>query len=249
MSADDRIFYAIGDVHGERDKLAALHARVRDHHDQAHAGKGGVLVHLGDYVDRGPDSHGVVSDLMALCANPWPNFEILALKGNHEELMLKALDDPDGPRTETWFENGGASTLRSYAAAADPALLAKGADEWPALVARDHIMWLVDRPTMHWATRRGYVFVHAGIDPKRFPHCEDAVRMWTRTPAFLDPSLWPDRPELFDVVVVHGHTPTETLEAEILDQRINVDTGAAYGGKLTAVALAPRLAPVLISVD
>jgi serine/threonine protein phosphatase 1 len=98
-------------------------------------------------------------------------------------------------------------------------------------------------PTIFRDETRGLVFVHGGIDPKVFPQCSDEIRLWTRSQKFFDPGRWPDRPELEGVVVVHGHTPTRDFAPHMNARRINVDTGACFGGPLTSVVLAPGLAP------
>jgi serine/threonine protein phosphatase 1 len=90
-------------------------------------------------------------------------------------------------------------------------------------------------------------FVHAGIDPAKYPHCPDQLRLWTRSQAFFDSRNWPARPELAGLLVVHGHTPTEDFAAEVQKQRINIDTGACFGGPLTSVVLAPQEAPRFLS--
>jgi serine/threonine protein phosphatase 1 len=86
---------------------------------------------------------------------------------------------------------------------------------------------------------RGLVFVHGGIDPWRFPNCTDEVKMWTRSRTFFRSRDWPDREEVRDLLVVHGHTPTADFEPDWEPRRINVDTGACFGGPLTCAVLAP----------
>jgi serine/threonine protein phosphatase 1 len=83
---------------------------------------------------------------------------------------------------------------------------------------------------------RRLVFVHAGIDPATFPDCPDGVRLWTRSNNFFDRERWPGRSDLHDLLVIHGHTP-RSYEPEVFPHRINVDTGAVFGGPLTAVVL------------
>jgi serine/threonine protein phosphatase 1 len=90
---------------------------------------------------------------------------------------------------------------------------------------------------------RGLVFVHGGIDPNTFPECSDEVRMWTRSTKFFRSEHWPEREELHDLLVIHGHTPTDDFEPDVQRRRINVDTGACFGGALTAAVLAPGEAP------
>ena len=91
-------------------------------------------------------------------------------------------------------------------------------------------------PDEEMSTRWAVAFVHAGIEPASFPDCADAVRLWTRSDRFFDHANWPEREELKNLLVVHGHTP-RSYQPENFPHRINVDTGACFGGPLTAVML------------
>lgn len=223
----DVIYYAIGDVHGEIEKLDRLLGFIREDarlRDAAHK-----IVFLGDLIDRGPDSRSVVERAKALCDGG----QAIAIKGNHEELMLHACDKRESMGVYWWAENGGDETILSY-------VRANGyADDFRDAIDPAHIAWLRDLPAMIRDEKRGLVFVHGGIDPKTFPNCTDEVRMWTRSNKFFDPGRWPARPELEGLVVVHGHTPTHDFKPHSNPRRINVDTGACFGGPLTAVVLAP----------
>ncbi len=222
-------YYAIGDVHGESAKLAALHRAILDRiaFEKAPA----RIVHLGDYVDRGPDSRGVIDCVMALEAlfADSSTIEVIALKGNHEQMLLDAYDSPLDPHA--WWTQGGREAADSYAGGEGFA-----GRNWREILPREHIAWLRARPLVYRDEPRGLVFVHAGIDPCRFPDCPDSVRLWTRSDRFFTRSLWPDRPELQGLLVVHGHTP-KTFLPEVHPHRINVDTGACFGGPLTAAVL------------
>jgi serine/threonine protein phosphatase 1 len=145
-------------------------------------------------------------------------------------MMLKAFD-ADGFGTEEgghWFMNGGAETADSYAGGPG-----RADRNWRDAIPKEHIAFLRRLPTI-WRAE-DYVFVHAGIDPMTFPEDNEDVHMWTRSLHFTDAGRWPEREELKDITVVHGHTPQDKPEIE--PQRINVDTGACYGGPLTAVML------------
>ena len=228
---NDCTYYAVGDVHGEIEKLDQLLEYIRE--DARHAGATHKIVFLGDMIDRGPNSHGVVAKAMALTASG----EALALKGNHEELMLNAYFNRESVGIYFWAENGGDETITSY-------MLANGAkDDFRDAIDAAHIAWLKSLPTMIRDEARKLVFVHGGIDPATFPNCSDELRMWTRSDKFFSVNRWPARSELEGICVVHGHTPTHDFEPHYNPQRINVDTGACFGGPLTCVVLAPEQRP------
>jgi serine/threonine protein phosphatase 1 len=231
------IYFAIGDVHGLSERLGDLHQAILDRisYEQSAA----RIIHLGDYVDRGPDSRGVIDRILALerqfAGNPL--VDIISLKGNHEEMMLSQI----GEATDAWLDQGGRETLESYGIEPETHML-----DWADLLPTDHLDWLLSRPTLYHDRERRLAFVHAGIDPGAFPACNDNVRMWTRSPAFTDFHRWPERDALSGLVVVHGHTPLEN--ALLAPHRINVDTGAVYGGALTAVMLKEGAIPALFQV-
>ena len=232
----DLTYYAIGDVHGELVKLDALLCLIRD--DATRKQTAHRVVFLGDLIDRGPESRGVVERAKTMCESG----EAIAVKGNHEELMLHAVDQKESIGIYFWAENGGDETIASY-------MLANGAtDDFRDAIDKAHVKWMRALPTMIRDEERGLVFVHGGIDPKTFPNCSNELRMWTRSRAFLRSELWPERDETKDILVVHGHTPNADLEPEMERRRINVDTGACFGGTLTAVVLAPNEAPRFLRV-
>jgi serine/threonine protein phosphatase 1 len=227
----DTVYYAIGDIHGEIDKLLRLYEMIAE--DAEAHGAATMLIHLGDMIDRGPDSRGVVDLAMTLEQAT----DCVSLKGNHEELMLYAYDRPDTAGIFHWASNGGDETIASYRAANGDV------DDWREAIDQRHLDWLRARPVEYRDEERKLLFVHAGIDPRRYPNCPEEVKLWTRSPVFFNPKRWPKRPELDGLIVVHGHTPTEDFEPDLKLNRINVDTGACFGGPLTAVVLAPGEAP------
>jgi serine/threonine protein phosphatase 1 len=227
----DLTYYAIGDVHGEIEKLDQLLHYIRE--DALMRKVAHRIVFLGDLIDRGPDSRRVVERAIRLSETE----DAIVLKGNHEELMLHAYDNRESVGIYWWAENGGDETIMSY-------MTANGVrDDWREAIDKSHIAWLRKRPVIVRDEARGLVFVHGGIDPRVFPGCTDEVRMWTRSNNFFDTRRWPNRPELDGICVVHGHTPTSDFEPFLHERRINVDTGACFGGPLTAVALAPNERP------
>lgn len=238
----DHIYYAIGDIHGEAKKLTVLHNLIRRLHEQDYPEFDYTLVHLGDYIDRGPDSFDVIKKLMQMEAFGEP--KLINLKGNHEAIMLEACRKEMGGSSYRlsksyyfWLNNGGNKTLESYNKA--------GFREPPD----KHLAWLSDLKSFHWDRVANIIFVHAGVDPTHFPNDGEDRHLWTRSKKFFDTSHWPDGP-LSGMTVVHGHTPTESGLPDIDGdfRRINIDTGACYGGDLTAVVLAPNEPPRFISV-
>lgn len=232
----DNVYYAIGDIHGEAEKLAALYDVIDD--DRARNGAVSKIVHLGDLIDRGPDSRRVIEMAMARTVAG----EAHTVAGNHEELMLTAYDRPDTAGVYHWASNGGDETIASYRAANGDK------ENWRDSIDADHLTWLRALPIHLHDRGRNILFVHAGIDPRRYPECPDEVKLWTRSPIFYNPARWPDRPELKGLVVVHGHTPTDDFEPDVRVNRINVDTGACFGGPLTCVVLAPDEKPRFLRV-
>jgi diadenosine tetraphosphatase ApaH/serine/threonine PP2A family protein phosphatase len=218
LPAGQRI-YAIGDVHGCLDRLAAVHEQIAE--DLAVRPVDiSVLVHLGDYVDRGLDSAQVVDWLSG--GAPVPVSQIVNLMGNHEDMMLQALPGTDKQANNTWLANGGADSLLSWEITRKVP-----PTEWAALIPAEHQTFL--RNLKLSFRFGGYLFVHAGIRPGvPLDRQERHDMLWIREP-FLS---WNHS---HDVVVVHGHTPRH--EPDVRSNRIGIDTGAVMGGVLTCVVL------------
>ncbi len=232
------IYFAIGDVHGEASKLHALHDAILER--IAFDKRPARIIHLGDYVDRGPDSRGVIERIMALEAlfAGSTTIEVISLMGNHEQMMLDAYDAKSD--AGHWWSQGGAETADSYADGNDLA-----GPNWRETVPREHIAWLRGLQSIYRDDERRLVFVHAGIDPATFPDCDPAIRLWTRSLKFFEHELWPHRAELRNLRVIHGHTPN-SYQPEVFPHRINIDTGACFGGPLTAVVLKEGEVPSFI---
>jgi len=211
--------YAIGDVHGCLDRLAAVHEQIAE--DLADRPVDiSVLVHLGDYVDRGLDSAQVVDWLSG--GAPVPVTQIVNLMGNHEDMMLQALPGTDKEANATWLANGGSDSLLSWEISrkVPPA-------EWAARIPAEHQTFL--RELKISFRYGGYMFVHAGIRPAvPLDRQERHDMLWIREP-FLS---WKHS---HDVIVVHGHTPRH--EPDVRSNRIGIDTGAVMGGVLTCLVL------------
>lgn len=199
--------FAIGDIHGCRDLLVAILAQI----NQTSEGEPYRIVCLGDYVDRGPDSAGVVALLRARQAEAGEG-GFVCLKGNHEAMLLEARTRRDMART--WLANGGRETLASFGVAS--------AGELPA----DVLAWFEGLPSTVEDERR--CFVHAGLNPG-LPRSRqsDEDRLWIRD-RFLDSD------HDFGRYVVHGHTPIRSGRPDVRRRRVNLDTAAVFGGRLTA---------------
>jgi serine/threonine protein phosphatase 1 len=225
-STGGRLVYAVGDVHGRLDVLAPL---VRDIVEDARgADEPPMLVFLGDYVDRGPDSRGVVDLILELAAAR--QFEVRTLKGNHEEALLQFLDEPSFGAT--WMEHGGATTLASYGV--QPPTQRTDEEAW----ARTSAAFAKALPAEHrrfyeglelMVTTGDYAFVHAGVRPGvPLDRQEEHDLLWIRR-EFIEERA------AFEKVIVHGHTPLE--EPQLTPHRLGIDTGAYATGVLTAVRL------------
>lgn len=220
------LVYAIGDSHGCVDRLRALHEAILEDADQSTQARR-VAVYLGDYIDRGPDPRGLVA---LLIEEPLPGFESVHLIGNHEAFLLRFLEDTTV--AALWMMNGAAETCLSYGV--DPARPPADAvdDGWlqRALEARIPEAHLAFFDALRPSHLEGdYLFVHAGVRPGVSLDAQDeADLLWIREP-FLSSD------EDLGKVVVHGHTPTDT--PVVRANRIGVDTGACYGGPLTALVL------------
>lgn len=218
--------YAVGDVHGHLDKLRAAHDLIA-----ADGGAGAQVVHLGDLLDRGPDSRGVVEYLMQGQAGgqPW-----LVIRGNHDRMLPGFLRDPlyvdSGFQSgRPWVlhpEAGAAETLESYGVTVgdDPRRVHEEARRKVPLA---HVLWLQSLPLWHLTPRA--LFVHAGVRPGIGLHDQtEQDLLWIRQPFLGDPCD-------HGVLVVHGHTALK--RPRHYGNRVNLDSGAGYGRALTVARL------------
>jgi serine/threonine protein phosphatase 1 len=213
-----RRIYAIGDIHGCARQLADLHAAIADDALERPVASA-LLLHIGDYVDRGVDTAGVIARLSDGC--PIPGMDMVNLMGNHESTMLDALSGERAAGTD-WLFAGGRAALESYGI--DPA---GPRDQWVRLIPQAHQAFLRDLVLMH--REGGYAFIHAGVRPGIA--LEDQARddlLRSRQPFLYSEAN-------FGAVVVHGHTPVKM--PVVRHNRIAIDTGAVFGGKLTCVVL------------
>jgi serine/threonine protein phosphatase 1 len=201
----DLYTYAIGDIHGSYTKLANLLKHCKKHCGAAKS----RFVFVGDYIDRGRKSREVVT-LLIEEQNAAPD-DVVCLRGNHEEMLIRALQDRD---VMMWLMNGGHETLESYDIS--------HANQIPA----DHLEWFKKLPFAISDGKR--FFVHAGVRPGVPLDQQDKNAMlWIREPFLSDTR---DHGQY----VVHGHTPVRIGKPEHLRNRLNLDTGAVFGGPLTA---------------
>lgn len=209
-----RRIYAIGDIHGTAQKLRALHARIAEDLRRRPVASA-LLLHLGDYVDKGAESRAVMDHLIG--EDPVPGLPVVNLIGNHEETMLAALSG-DGAAAADWLWGGGRATLESWGVDPDTPR-----EEWPQHFSAAHLRFLRRLHLHH--QEGGYLFVHAGIRPGiplEEQSREDLLRI-------RHDFLGSERDH--GVVVVHGHTAG--FNPVVRDNRICLDTAAWSGGPLT----------------
>jgi serine/threonine protein phosphatase 1 len=201
--------FVIGDIHGCYKTLMALLAKISP--DPARD----ALIFLGDYIDRGPDSQKVIAELLQL-QQKYTNF--VALKGNHERMFLDFLAGRD---REFYLMMGGRSTLKSYG------LAKKWSPENKNSIPQDHLIF-INELFSYWEDEE-YIYTHAGLQP--------GIHVSQQTPEWL---LWArnkfiDSDYDFGKRVIFGHTPFTTPRIE--SNKIGIDTGAVFDGRLTCLIL------------
>jgi len=222
--------YAVGDIHGRLDLLEILHHAILEDAQTADGLKK-ILIHLGDYIDRGPDSFGVVERLIRA---PLEGFVSINLKGNHEDFLLRFLKEKkmQSSLLDAWYMNGCAETLLNYG------IDIHGRTDWnleadtireklAEAVPESHKKFFKSLKLRH--TIGDYLFVHAGINPEiPLSRQKNGDLLWIRD-RFLN------HPGPFGKIVVHGHTIF--ARPEVHDHRIGIDTGAYYSNHLTCLVL------------
>jgi serine/threonine protein phosphatase 1 len=213
------MLYAIGDIHGMRDELVRLLSRMP-------LQKGDRLLFIGDYVDRGPNPKGVVDELLEL----QKSYDCIFLMGNHEAMFLSFLgwEGPSYFGSEAFLHNGGETTLASYGYF--------NSDEDFKLEAAHERFY---KDLQLWHIEGEYAFVHAGLGKSslglsdaKYALSRESARdlLWQRETA--------DLPHSLGVTVIYGHTPLPDFGVRWnLPYSIGIDTGAVYGGPLTAIRL------------
>jgi serine/threonine protein phosphatase 1 len=216
--------YAIGDIHGRRDLLESIARLIETDWRTAHSEEA-ITVFLGDYVDRGPDSASV---LARLATGDFPT-PFVALRGNHEQMMLDFLEDES--LLEAWRQYGGLETLNSFNIDIAEVMVGKGYVEAQEqlrqrLPMRD-LQFILDMPSQF--SVGDYFFCHAGIRPGvAFDRQTPQDLLWIRDD-FLKSM------KMFGKIVVHGHTPVPV--PDVRPNRINIDTGAFMTNKLSCLVL------------
>lgn len=216
--APDVPFFAVGDVHGCLKLMQQLQKQMTVKDPTA------PIVYIGDYVDRGEDSAGVLRDLFNQRNNP----NIICLIGNHEEMMLSFIDQP-AAKGERWLRYGGLQTLASFGiggispASKGDALIA-AASSLKGTIGPDMLTWLRNLQ-MVWQSGNVAV-VHAGADPARSINLQGPGTLVWGHPDFAT------KPRKDGLWITHGHTIVD--EATAQDGRISTDTGAYASGRLTA---------------
>lgn len=225
---DGRRVYAIGDIHGRLDLFEQMIARI-EADDEARDGADTLVILLGDLVDRGPDSAGVIA-----AARAWQRSRaVRVLTGNHEEMFLRSLNEEAALRQFLRF--GGKETVMSYGLTREEYRTLSHEEvmqRMHRLVPDDVIEWLESAENI--IIEGDYVFAHAGIDPAAAIDAQSPSDLrWIREP-FLSHA------EAMDVCVVHGHTIRDEVEIRRVGgwtNRIGIDTGAFRTGRLTALGL------------
>jgi len=223
------VIYAVGDIHGRLDLLDSINDAIAV--DMAKSGsQTPVICYLGDYIDRGPHSAQVID---RLCSYAGDDLRRVYLKGNHEDRMIDFLADPiaNGP---AWLKFGGREALESYGVTVP---VEPGDGDWE--ISRDRLKALLPASHRRFLSAlllgirwRGYLLVHAGLDPER-PITAQMQRdlMWIREPFLSSERDWGFK-------VVHGHVITD--KPVFRTNRIGIDTGAYQSGCLTCLVLDDR---------
>ena len=219
--------YVVGDIHGRADLLRELHDRIKADASDRPASTSAILVYLGDYIDRGYGSRDVIDMLVS---DPFPDFERVFLKGNHDDALLQFLQEP--ATGISWFGIGGLQTLLSYAVSVPSGVATSDRLEevrrrLKAALPKAHLDFLSRLQLSYEAG--DYFFAHAGILPNRSLARQDPEDFLWGDDAFLKFE------KMHEKIIVHGHFITS--EPDIRANRIGIDTGAYFSNQLTCLVL------------
>lgn len=226
---DNTRVYAIGDIHGHYDALAKMHFAIDKHiHENPHQNI--IIVYLGDYIDRGPDSAKVLERLAEMQGSD-DAINRIFLRGNHEQSMLNFLEDPIAVG-QGWLRYGGIQTLQSYGIKVEDTIILPGEMERLSIELNkklpEHHKAFCKSLKMYYVSG-DYLFVHAGIRPET-PLSQQKERDLI---SIRDPFL--KYKEAHAHRIVHGHSIS--FQPEILANRIGIDTGYFETGILSAVII------------
>ena len=222
--------FAIGDIHGCLGELISLHKKILTH-DKFDV-KNDLIIYLGDYIDRGRDSKGVIDQIIKLQKN---NIRTINLMGNHDEFMIDFLFNKKN-NIENWLNFGLDQTIRSYGIEVVDFIKDGFSDDiiddlrniFLEKMGEEHANFFRNLELSF--TLEKYLFVHAGIDPKK--KLEDQSKkdfLWSRSREFFHKDFKAEK------IIVHGHTPEPNTVNDLY--RINIDTGCYFSGKLSGVCL------------
>ena len=230
MNSISQVF-AVGDIHGCNSLLKKIHKKILNKSEKVMGNK--ILIYLGDYIDRGSKVKETIDTIINFRPK---SFKCVFLRGNHDQMLLDFVNNKRNS-LEMWLYNGGAATLKSYCGSTIANMLNNSSSREQSIretlvksLPSSHLKFFNDLQFSYiW---KDYFFVHAGIDPNRpLDNQREIDMIWTRNPKFLAN----DKP--FEKIVVHGHTPNESVEEK--SNRINLDTGAVYPelGKLSCMCI------------
>ncbi|MEM6811514.1 MAG: metallophosphoesterase [Pseudomonadota bacterium] len=213
--------YAIGDVHGYHAHLVKLHEFIED--DIAHYPiEKSMIVYLGDYVNRGPDSSQVVDTLIQYKENP--NIETRFLLGNHENGVIEFLKDPEG-KNRSWYAWPDEAFLKSYEINPELYEPYKLAEQMQKVIPKKHIEFM--ETCQLYELVGDFLFVHSGMRPGVSLDSQDRADLFNTREPFMSCE------ERLEYYVVHGHTSTDDFKVDKRMNRMNLDTGLFKGGPLS----------------
>ncbi len=239
-----KITYAVGDIHGRIDLFRAARSLIKQD-AKKHGYENPTVVYLGDYVDRGPESALVLYDLIE---RKMEGFEEVALRGNHEDIMLDAIGWGNSLKVEApywrrmWLKQGGVETLKSYGCMwhsrawgtlAEDVAYDTGSWDWEDVATKidmKHINFMRMLPYSYDDGER--FFVHAGVRPDA--PVDDLTHQGPEVYSWLREKLYKGSYTALDGrtrLVVHGHTPIRDGKAFVSEHRVNLDNGALYCNK------------------
>ena len=222
--------FAIGDIHGCLQQLISVQDKILNH--PGFKKENDLLIYIGDYIDRGPNSKGVIKQITKLQKD---NIKSIFLMGNHEQIMIDFLFNKIN-NLEYWINLGADQTFKSYEIEVVE-FIKDGFQDDNIEKLRLRLLEKMSKEDLEFFKNLkisyiagDYLFVHAGIDPiKSLSKQSKKDILWSRAEKFFDKDF------KFEKIIVHGHTP----ETEVVNfpYRINIDTGCFFSGKLSCVCL------------